>query len=234
MKKNIVCSNCHTENPFFVQNCTNCNAFLRSKIANLDLWDTLWKIMESPVKTAETIIQSDHKNFAVSLVIAAAIKIGLTFYIISNAFHFFGDEISNDFNFISLASIFFLLIFIFFSFIITIVNSRFGIKNRFKDNFALYAYSLLPIILILIFLAPVQIALFGTYWFTFNPSPLIIKPMVTYVLFSIEGIFFLWSCALLITSTYSQTNSIPYSVGAGIVFSGIISVGLFFLMSLVY
>ena len=193
MKKVLVCSNCQAESPFFEQNCKNCNAFLRSKIANIDLWSTLWSILESPVKTAETIIQSDHKNFTVSILFFAAFKIGLSLLLISNAFELLGEEVNSAFNFVIIGGISFSVILFICALIITPINSWLGITNRIKDNISIYTYSFLPIVLTLLFLAPIEIAIFGTYWFTFNPSPLIFKPFVSYILFFIEGLFFIWS-----------------------------------------
>jgi hypothetical protein len=80
----------------------------------------------------------------------------------------------------------------------------------------LYSFAFTPQILGLIILTPVEFALFGEYWFTFNPSPFIIKPIAAYTLIGIEGIMCLWSCALFIFSTYAQCRNKIYSVVAGI------------------
>ena len=230
MKKVLVCNNCHAENPFYHLICTNCNAFLRSKIPNIDLWDTLWKLLESPVKTGEHIIQSDHKNFVVTILALAGIKIGIAFLIISNALSLLQTEISSSFEFILLSGIAFIVLVVFISFLITMLNNLFGLKNRFKDNLALYSYSFLPIVLTLIILTPIQLAIYGTYWFTYNPSPLVFKPFTTYVMLFLEGLFFIWSLFLLITSTYSQSKNIVYSIAVGIGIIVVISAGMYYIM----
>ena len=234
MKKVLVCDNCHAENPFFEHNCKSCGAFLHSKIANIDLWSTLWQILESPVKTAETIIQSDHKNFTVSILLFAAVKIGLSLFLISNAFMLLDDEISNTYEFILIGGLVFTVLLFAASVLITLLNTRLGITNRIKDNISIYIYSFLPIVLTLIFLAPIEIALFGTYWFTFNPSPLIFKPFVSYIMFFIEGLFFVWSIVLLITSTYAQTNSVKYSIVIGFILTAVLSFGTFYITKIIY
>lgn len=230
MKKVLVCNNCHTENPFYHLICTKCSAFLRTKIPNIDLWDTLWKLLESPVKTGEYIIQADHKNFVSTVLVLAGIKIGIAFLIISNALSLSKYEIENYFQFILLGAVVFIVSLVVASFLITILNNLLGLKNRFKDNLALYSYSFLPIVLTLIILTPIQLAIYGTYWFTFNPSPLFFKPLTTYVMLFLEGLFFLWSLFLLVTSTYSQSKNIVYSIVVGIGIVVVISAGSFFTM----
>ena len=101
MKKVLLCHNCSTENPFYSLNCNKCNAFLRSKIVNIDLWDTFWKLLESPIRTDELIIQSEHKNFVITILVLAGIKTGISFLIFFNAFFFLNKEIENSFKFIS-------------------------------------------------------------------------------------------------------------------------------------
>ena len=216
MKKVLVCNNCHTENPFYQYNCIKCNAFLRTKIANIDLWDTLWKLLESPVKTGEQIIHAEHKNFVVIILILAGLKIGLSLLVFANAVLLFDNEISNPWIFIITASLYFVIFLLVVSFLITFFNNMFGLKNRFRDNVALYSYSFLPIVLTLIVLTPIEIAIYGIYWFTFNPSPLMFKPITTYVLLFIECLFIIWSFVLIITSTYSQCKNIFYSILVGL------------------
>lgn len=217
MKKVVICNNCKTENPFYNLNCNKCNAFLRSKIVNIDLWDTLWKILESPIKTCEQIIQADHKNFVTTILILVGIKIGIGFLTISNALFLFDTEIENSFGFIILVAVCFISSLIIISSLATVVNKLFGLTNRFKDNLALYSYSFLPIVLTLFVLTPIQIALYGTYWFTFNPSPLFIKPTATTVLILIESLFLIWSFFLIIISNYSQSKNIIYSILFGFI-----------------
>jgi hypothetical protein len=234
MKKVQICPNCNTENPFYVLNCINCKAFLRSKIANIDLWDTLWKLLESPIKTAETIIHSEHKNFSSIILLLAGIKAGSSFLVVSNALDLFSSGITSPFRFIFICASIFIIALFAASFLITKSNQLFGIKNRVKDNIALYAYSFLPAVFIMIFLTPVKLAIFGLYWYSFNPSPMLFKPMTTNIMLFIEGIFYLWSIVLLITSTYAQTKNIFYSVLVGLGISFILLISIVFIGSYIY
>ncbi len=234
MKKVQVCGSCKTENSFYSINCKSCNAFLRAKIVNIDLWDTLWKLLESPVKTAETLIQSEHKNFTITILILAGIKIGISLLAVSNAFFLFDEEILSSLNFIIICTIFFVILLFAVSYAITSLNKIFGIDNRFKDNLSIYSYSFLPIVLTLMILSPIQLALFGIYWFSFNPSPILFKPMAAYVMIFLEGLFYLWSLILLITSTYAQTKNKLYSVFIGLGVSIVLFTGTYLLAKLIY
>lgn len=216
MKKVIVCNNCSTENPFYSLTCQGCSSYLRSRVPNIDLWDTISKILYAPVSTAEMLIQAEHKNFLVSLIILAGIKFSLFIAAYYNSIS--SDNFDkNIFGILLSGVLIFCAIILLISFFATITNKLFGLKTRFKDNLIIYVYSYLPTILVFVFLTPIYFALFGIYWYSFNPSPFMIKPIAAYVLASLEGIFFLWSLFLSITSTYAQSKSVLYSVITGLV-----------------
>lgn len=234
MKNVIICGNCGKENAFYALNCSSCNSFLRAKVPNIDLWETIWQIFELPIKTAEKIIHADHKNFVVSLLIMFCIKFSINTAIIYNAFsgNSRGMSISIIPNGLLLGGLPVILLIIFVSLIITFLNKRFGIQNRFRDNLAIYTYALIPQILGFLFLTPIQFAMFGEYWFSFNPSPLIIKPAASVFLFIIEGLLFLWSTFLFITATFTQTRNRSYSIVAGSIITTLFLILVVFLPKL--
>ena len=227
MKNVSVCRNCNAENPFYALICKKCNSFLRRKISNIDLWETTWQLFDAPVKAAEKIIQSDTKNFLIMLLLFISIKYSINAVIMHNAC----NEKGMSFGFINEGLLFggvpIIMLLIVFSFSITLLNKVFGIANRFRDNLSIYTYSFIPQLFGLVVLTPIQFALFGEYWFIFNPSPFIIKPMAAYVLFIIEGFLFLWSSILFITSTYSQTRNKKYSIVIGVMLTLLIALILF-------
>lgn len=216
MKNTIECNICHHENPLYFMNCEKCNAYLHSRIANIDLWDTLWNIIESPIKAAEIIIQSDHKNFLVTILLLISFKIGLNALTISNAFSSNNGEERNGLAIITYSAIIFITVLLALSLIITQLHKLYKIRSRFKDNLAIFTYSFLPMLVFFAVITPIQIALFGTYWFSFNPSPLIFKPMSTYVIFILEILFYMWSGILFITSMYTQSRKLVYSIITGL------------------
>lgn len=212
MKNSLTCNSCNSSNPLYAYTCSNCNAFLRSKISNIDFWSVLSRLIESPVRAAEIIIQSDHKNFISIVLFLSATKLVLNFWILNNAFSI-DESLSGNFILsMSIGLLFFIIGIVLISLLFTIVTHQMKIKTRFIDNLALYTYSLLPLTATLLVLSPVQIALFGFYWFTFNPSPIIIKELASYVIIFIEVLFIVWSIILIAISNYAQIRNIIGSI----------------------
>jgi Yip1 domain len=228
MKNVLVCSSCSHQNPFYLLNCERCTAFLRPRNPNINLWETIWKLFDTPITTSEKIVQAEHKNFLIPFLIIITCKYSLVSMIFFNVLKYQGGkatDVQNNFFFGGLTVILLLIV---FSFIITYINRFAGIKNRFKDNLSLYAYSFTPQIFAMLILIPVEFALFGEYWFTFNPSPFLIKPIAAYMLFAIETIMYLWTSMLFIMSTYAQTRNKIYSSIVGVSLSVLIILTLLF------
>lgn len=228
MENSLICNTCGEKNPIYALNCSKCNAYLRTRISNIDLWRTTWRIFESPVKTAENIIQSDHKNFVIFLLFLICLKYSFLKAMIFNAIK--GDEIfSNLFTSIINGGLPITISLLGFAFVFTLINRIAGIRNRFFDNLAIYTYSFIPQLLGMLFLIPIYFALFGEYWFTFNPSPFIIKPAAATVLLLVDAIFFVWSIFNIGAATYTQTKSKTYSVISSIAAFVMIACALLFI-----
>lgn len=228
MKNILQCGSCSHENPFYLLNCEKCNAFLRPRNPNINLWETIWQLFDMPVKTSENIIHAEHKNFLIPFLLIIAFKFSLVSMMVSNFLIYqSGYTITKNGNFLSGGLAVIILIAV-VSFVITYINQFIGIKNRFIDNLSIYTYAFTPQLLCLVILTPVEFALFGEFWFTFNPSPFLIKPLAAYMLISIEGIMFLWTGLLFIFSTYAQTRNKIYSTIVGVSFTILILLGLLF------
>ncbi len=233
MKNDLICGNCKTENPFYQLTCFGCKSYLRARIVNIDFWDTLWKYLYSPVSTARNIIQSENKNFVLTSALIAAFKFSIISFMLMNAFA--RDE-NKSFTlldgFIS-GGIPFIIIVTIFAFLVTLLNKAFGIRGRVKDAISIYFYSFVPLMMVLFILTPIQFALFGEYWFTFNPSPFIVKPQAAIVIFIIELFMYLWSGLLFITSTYALTKNLIYSVSVGLFGFSLLSALIFYLSAVI-
>ncbi|MGK9475928.1 hypothetical protein [Melioribacter sp. OK-6-Me] len=229
MKNSIKCNNCMTENPFYQLNCINCKAYLRSKVPNIDFWLLTSKLFESPVKAAELLIHAEHKNFLISVIILAAIKISLTAGILSNAFLKGEGSLQSIYLTLSSLPIIFIILMIVWALLITVLLKITGIQSRFKDNLVIYTYSFIPVVFTLFILTPVEYALFGQYWFTFNPTPFAIKYVPSLLLSIIEGIFFVWSLFLAICATFAQTRNLLFSIIFGVLFIAVtVGIPLYF------
>ena len=62
-------------------------------------------------------------------------------------------------------------------------------------------YASVPIVYSLVLVFPIEIAIFGPYFFSDNPPPLVIDPVAYIVLLGFDGAAVLWSLALLIEGT---------------------------------
>jgi hypothetical protein len=73
MKNNINCPSCGKSNSFYNLNCVECKNFLRNRIANIDLWDTISQILHSPSETIKNLVFAQKKNYLFLLIILTGI-----------------------------------------------------------------------------------------------------------------------------------------------------------------
>ena len=218
MKNIITCKNCGAENPFYRFICTNCNSYLRERIVNLDFFNLLGIMIESPSKAFQKIIFSEHKNFIYLVAVLVGIKLFINSLILSSyvKIHLFSDLVLNFF----LEIILFIIFIFIYSNIIQLFSNLFGMKTRLKDNFSILVYSFVPMIYALIFLFPVELVLFGGNLFSSSPSPFIIKPIPAYILSLMEVIIIIW-CFVLAFFAIKVTSGLKiFSFITAIIFVG--------------
>ena len=222
MKNIIKCENCGFENESFKMNCQNCNSILRERIVNIDLWSTIWKIIESPSKAFRNIIYAEHKNFLIITSLLLFFKVGLTSFFLHALFSNHIDYSNYLFlNVIGGIGAFAILILI-VSIGLKYILKSFGISSRFKDNYSLLIYSHIPLLIALFFLFPVEYALFGKHWLSFNPSPFLVRPSAAFVLAGVEILLFIWSLILLMIALFLQSKSRSFSIIVAVVVEVII------------
>ena len=211
MKNTIYCPNCNSENDFHSLNCSSCGSLLRERVVNIDLWSTIWKVIETPSKAFAKIIYAENKNYVFFLAILFSIKLTFNSFFIKSLLGINIDyQNYSGVNFvIGLAT--FLILFILIALIQKLILKKFGIITRFKDNFAAFIYSCVPVLLALFIFFPVEYALFGKYWLFFNPSPYLIKPTAAYVFTGMEILIFIWMFVLFILLGFVQSKNKTYS-----------------------
>lgn len=216
---NIICKNCGTANPFHQLTCVSCRAYLRERVYNLDLWQLLENIIESPIKGFTKIIHSEQKNFIIFILILFSLKffINTVFFFLLNAKSDF-FSINGIRNYlIVLATV--CLIMIVFTFLIKLTNRFLLNISRAKDIFSILSYSLVPYLFALIVLFPLELIFFGQYLFSRNPSPFVIKETTAYVMLVLEILMIIWAFFLSIMALFTLTKSRFYSITMGILFS---------------
>jgi hypothetical protein len=197
----IVCPVCQTENDQYAVICRSCRGYIQNKIPNLDLFETAWLIIEKPRVAFRRIATAEHKNYAVLLY--SLLGIGFAF---AELWLF---RAGNRFE-----SLFSLLIFsivagiasglLLFPIITSahwIISKILNQKAGFRNSIGITAYSLVPIIISIIFILPIELLTFGMYFFTFNPDPMTINPSSYIVLVILDGLMGLWSIVLYLVGT---------------------------------
>jgi len=76
-----------------------------------------------------------------------------------------------------------------------------GGSPSLRNMIAVVAYAGMPVVLALVFVVPVEIAVFGRYFFDNNPPPLVISPVIYVVLIGLHGAAWFWSWLLLVEGT---------------------------------
>lgn len=197
----IKCSICLAENDDYAVTCTNCRAFIQNRLPNLNLFETVWGILDSPRATFHKITLAEHKNYSMLLFVLFGISLSFT--------GFWYLKVGNRFET--------LLDLMFWAFVLGVacgavaallVPSAYHIfaralggKKSFRTSFAILAYAVTPIVLSLFFVLPIELLTFGMYLFTSNPHPYTIKPLSYLVLVGFDVLVSLWAIVLTIIGT---------------------------------
>ncbi|MGB2869662.1 MAG: Yip1 family protein [Bacteroidota bacterium] len=208
----VQCPVCKTENDDFAITCLQCHSYLQNRIPNLDLFEMVWKVIESPRKAFRAITLAEHKNY--SLFLFSLFGISLTF----TAFWYFrlGDRFANLLDLIIWALLGGLALGVVVApltsglhFLLTKLLKG---KATFRNSFGVMAYSLIPVVVSLVLILPIELLTFGMYLFTSNPNPFTIKPLEYAILLGFDAVVGLWSILLAILGTrVSQRLSVPLS-----------------------
>lgn len=194
------CKKCNHINPPYKNICSECKSYLRERIVNIDLWDTIRLIIEDSEKAFRNIIFAEHKNFIIFITFFIVIKnliIARFFSVPELGMN--GVATSFVLSLVLILLITSLLI-ISFSLVQKNIYSKKEVKLRFKDIYAVNAYSFIPYLFGLIFIFPVELVVLGGDIFSNNPYSFEIKPSITYILLGFELITISWSFYLIYKS----------------------------------
>ena len=192
----IVCPVCKHSNDEFAIKCVSCGSFIQDRVPNLDFFAIIWLIIESPAQAFKKIIIAEHKNFV--LFLGLFLGIGSSFALM------WVKKSGNSFD-----NLFPLLLYgIFIGIVISIpmfymLAGTFHLfakllrgKAAFKDTYGIVGWSLVPVMLSVVFILPLELSTLGLFLFTTNPSAYEVKPVVTIVLLGFDGLLLLWSVML--------------------------------------
>lgn len=195
------CPTCAHENDEFATVCTNCRAFLQNRVPNLNLFETSWGILESPRRTFRTIALAEHKNYALFLFCGFGVAVSFTvfWYLrLGVFFHTLMDVLPFAF---AAGLALGLLSAVLLTFLYHGVVRMLGSPRKVKQSYAMLAYALVPIVLSVIVVLPIELMTFGMFLFTSNPNPAVIKPASFYILISLDALAALWTIILAVKGT---------------------------------
>ena len=90
-----------------------------------------------------------------------------------------------------------------------------GVKVRFRNSLAALAYAVSPVVSSVVIILPIELALFGMYLFTSNPSPYALKPVAYVMLIGFDSLLALWSILLGVVGlkVVHQTSWVRAAIG---------------------
>jgi hypothetical protein len=221
----IKCTVCLAENDDFAVTCTKCKAFLQNRIPNLDLFDTAWKVLDSPRQAFRTITLAEHKNYVLFLFSLFGVSLSFT------GFWYFrlGTHFITLIDLIPAAIGLGVVLGLMTSVVITAIYFGFakilGGTAGFRTSLGVLGYSITPITLSLIFVLPIELLTFGMYLFTSNPTPYTMKPLSYVLLVGFDAAVSVWSIVLAVIGTrvahrISMAKALITVLGTLVIFFG--------------
>lgn len=197
----VKCPVCGSENDSFASVCTSCKAFVQAKVDTLDLFRTIWGLLESPRATFRRIARAREKNY----VFALSGLFGITLVYAIMWYHNLGAKIPELLMLLGMGIVVGLLLGILlvllFAWILMVIGRLVGGKASFRNMRAVTAYASVPVVASLVCIFPLEVAIFGKYFFDNNPPPLVMNPIVYVLLLGFDAVAALWSFVLLIIGT---------------------------------
>ncbi|HLF14779.1 MAG TPA: YIP1 family protein [Bacteroidota bacterium] len=195
----ITCPVCGTRNHHLTIVCGSCGGFIQGRVENLDLFSTIWKLIERPRAAFLSISLSRYKNY--STIVPSVAGIGLVF-----AFFWFikaGDHTASAFNLLAGGIVAGpptgVILTATMTILAGIILRISGISVRFRNLYAVLGYSLVPVVLSVVFVLPLEIFTFGRYFFSLNPPPWLLKPVSYYLFVSLGFLVVAWTISLAVT-----------------------------------
>ncbi len=192
----ITCPVCGTENDDLSVTCSSCKGYLQAKVDTIDLFSTIWGLIESPRSALRKVILSRQKNYVLILGSLQGVAVLLAIARLQSLAR--GNDLALV---VGLATVLGVvggvgIQFLLGSFVLQVARSIGG-KSSLRNMRAVIAYAGIPVVLWLVIILPIEFAIFGRYLFDSNPSPAVIQPVLYYALLGFDGLLVAWSLYLL-------------------------------------
>jgi hypothetical protein len=225
----IQCSVCGAKNRDLATVCSACKSFLQARPEALDLFSTMWGLMESPRRAMKRIVLSRRKNYAFFLAGLLGIFIVVTALWLAKLARLFESATSMVLTAVVGGALGGVVLLLLMGLILTLTSLLFGGRPSVRNLFAVLAYSGFPCVFVLFLVFPVQFAVFGQYLFDRNPSPMVLNPVVHIVLLGFYGLACLWWLVMAVIgnaiagSISTVRSAIAVLVAAGL-FTGAVAI----------
>lgn len=183
----------------------------------LNLFSTMWGLIESPSATFKKIVLSRHKNyvvllgmlFGVSLTLDVIWYVKLGTLILGLGAILGAATVVGPFIGMGLLSV--------GAFIVKFLTRPIGGIATTRNMWAALSYATMPMVIALVFLAPVELAIFGKYFFGVNPPPSVIKPTEYSVILGLKGAvflhwFFLSVVGVMAANAFKKGKALPVAL----------------------
>ncbi len=225
----VVCPVCQTQNDEFAIVCSSCKSYIQNRIANLDFFDTIWKVIESPRRAFHDITLAEHKNYSLLLFALFGVALSLT------GFWYFrlGPRFDSLLDLLAGAVGAGIVIGFLAAFLFTVLFETFarmfGGKGSVRSSLAILAYATTPVSISLAFILPIELLSFGMFLFTRNPDPFTVKPGLYLTLIGTDCAVGVWAYVLgVLGAAVSKQMSVLKALIAVTAAAGI-SLGALFL-----
>lgn len=192
-----VCA-CGAVNSGLALRCTACGAYLRDRVPTLDLFSTLWGVVETPGTAFVRVARSEQKNYTHLLFASSGPLLLALAFSLSRA----GDR---GWSFVELLALIVftgpllgLLTGVTTALLLRLLmRMRNGGRFRYRDVAAGLAWAMSPLGWISAVILPLQLGLFGNTLFSLNPAAWHIQPLPYWILLGIEAAALVWMLVLL-------------------------------------
>ncbi len=223
----IRCSVCGFENDDLQVVCASCKSYLQSKVDTLDLFSSIWTLIYSPRSAFRRIALSRHKNYVVLLTSLLGMAMAYSILWFKNMGRVFSNLIVLLLSGLVAGPVIGIAFAVVFTLVMVRLGHLLGGKTTFRGMYAVVAYASVPIVMTLVFVFPIEVAIFGQYLFDNNPPPLVINPVLYVTLLGFDTLGVIWAWLLLIEGSivangFSRARSVLLALEVLVLTAGIV------------
>jgi len=191
------CPVCGELNRDLAGKCRRCGAFLRERLAALDLFQTAWRVIESPGRSFLAIATAEHKTYTILLSMFGGGGLAFFYLSVSPAWETAGGIggalLAGGIAGAAVGLVGVCLL----ALLLVLLGLAVKKKVSFSSARGVLSYALLPAVLNLILVLPMKVMAFGVYQFLRVPESAAPDPVLHWLALGIDSAFGLWLIILI-------------------------------------